>query len=73
MKIKDITIFYEKCYSFCKSDICPDSLPYYKHPTLDKCISDCSEIGMYGESLTNSCVADCPIGRTEKGNICVDY
>lgn len=71
--IKDIAVYYEKCQSFCNSNICPDTLPYYKHPTLDQCVSDCSPFGMYGEILTNSCVTQCSLGRTPSGSICVDY
>lgn len=41
--IQDITIYYEKCLSYCNSNDCPVSGTYYKHPTLDKCVSDCPD------------------------------
>jgi len=51
--LQDVSIFYEKCETYCASNDCPNSKPYFKDP------------------LQNRCVADCPDGYTESGNICV--
>jgi hypothetical protein len=45
-------LFYEKCSSFCGSNICPTA-PYFKHPSLNKCVDDCPD--GYTES-GNNCV-----------------
>lgn len=39
--VQDISIYYEKCESFCGSNICPNIEPYYKHPSLPECVSNC--------------------------------
>ncbi len=51
--IQDISIYYEKCQSYCGSNDCPDVEPYYKHPTLNKCVSLCPP--GYTESA-NDCI-----------------
>ncbi len=39
--VQDITVFYEKCKPMCNSNICPDALPYFKHPLEQKCVNIC--------------------------------
>ena len=39
--VQDISLFFEECSSFCLSNDCPASLPYFKHPVSDICVSDC--------------------------------
>jgi hypothetical protein len=39
--VQDISIYFEECSSFCMSNDCPPSLPYFKHPVSDICVSDC--------------------------------
>jgi hypothetical protein len=48
-----VSLYAEKCHSFCGSKLCPDLTPYFK---LDG---------------VNECVADCPNGFTEDGDLCV--
>jgi len=50
--VQDISLFYEKCSSFCGSNICPTA-PYFKHPSLNECVADCPN--GYTES-GNNCV-----------------
>ncbi len=40
--VQDISLYFEKCSSFCMSNDCPLSLPYFKHQTNDMCVNDCS-------------------------------
>lgn len=28
--IQDISVYFEKCQTFCGSNLCPDDLPYFK-------------------------------------------
>jgi len=53
--IQDISLYYEKCSSFCGSNDCPATTPYYRDP----------------DTVTAKCVSDCPHGYTESGNNCV--
>jgi hypothetical protein len=39
--VQDISIFYEKCSSFCMSNECPPTEPYFKDPVLLKCVNSC--------------------------------
>lgn len=39
--IQDVSIFYEKCLPYCQSNNCPDTLPYYKHPSQSICVNQC--------------------------------
>lgn len=41
--IQDISLFYEKCASFCGSNDCPANTPYYRHPVDAKCVLDCPD------------------------------
>lgn len=41
--VQDISLYFEKCSSFCQSNNCPATLPYFKHPTLATCVSDCPD------------------------------
>lgn len=42
-QIQDISLYSEKCSSFCLTNDCPDLTPYYKDPVLAKCIDDCPD------------------------------
>ena len=39
--VQDISLYFEKCSSFCGSNDCPASVPYFKHPVHAVCVSDC--------------------------------
>ena len=41
--VQDISLYFEKCSSFCQSNDCPVSLPYFKHPINPVCVSDCPD------------------------------
>ena len=53
--IQDISIYYEKCHSYCGSNDCPNIEPYYRHPVNLQCISDCPE--GFNEAVGNTCAA----------------
>ena len=39
--IQDISVYYEKCFTFCGSNLCPDDLPYYKLLGPNECVAKC--------------------------------
>jgi len=41
--VQDISLYFEKCSSFCQSNDCPLSLPYFKHPVNAICVGDCPD------------------------------
>lgn len=68
--IQDFTIYYEKCFSYCGSNDCPNLVPYYKQLNALQCVSDCSP--NYIDTVGLQCVTVCPYGYIENslGNIC---
>jgi hypothetical protein len=61
--IQDVSVYFEKCATYCNSNICPNSEPYFKHFTNDECVADCSP--NYSDDINKICVNDCPDGYTE--------
>lgn len=60
--IQDVTIYYEKCQSYCGSNDCPATEPYYKHRTDLRCVNLCTPD--FADIPNNVCVNDCPNGFT---------
>lgn len=52
--IQDISVYFERCFPYCKSNVCPDTTPYYKHPSEDKCVMQCPKGSMIDG---NQCVS----------------
>ena len=52
--LQDVAIYYEKCQTYCTSNDCPNTQPYFKHPTESRCVTDCPD--GYTES-GNLCVS----------------
>jgi len=50
-QIQDISIYFERCQTYCESNDCPDAEPYYKDPINTKCLSSCPN--GYSESGQN--------------------
>lgn len=69
--IQDVTIYYEKCNSYCGSNDCPLVEPYYKHRTDLRCVSVCTPD--YADIPNNVCVNNCPNGFTEDGVNCKTF
>jgi len=42
-QIQDISVYFEKCQTYCGSNDCPDTGPYFKHPVDAKCVSVCPD------------------------------
>lgn len=42
-QIQDISVYFEKCQTYCGSNDCPDTEPYYKHPVDVRCLSNCPD------------------------------
>jgi hypothetical protein len=61
--VQDIVIYYEECDDVCGSNVCPETGNYFKHISLDECVSGCTPD--YADATSQSCVADCPNGYTE--------
>jgi hypothetical protein len=41
--LQDVSIFYENCQAYCASNDCPNTQPYFKHPTESRCVADCPD------------------------------